>query len=136
MKTIISLILIVLMFAGCATMPTPEQVAKADYGDYPADYQSAIKQHLSSRLYDPYTAQYSGWSRPFPVYYKPFMSSQILYGYRVCVAVNAKNRMGGYTGDKLHFFLIKNDAVIAHEGGNYRPNTYGEQNVHNLCRQD
>ena len=34
------------------------------------------------------------------------------FGYKVCLYVNAKNRMGGYTGRLLHFLMIKNGTVI------------------------
>lgn len=34
-KTVV--LTVVLLFLGCAARPTPEQLAKADYGPYPED---------------------------------------------------------------------------------------------------
>jgi hypothetical protein len=41
--------------------------------------------------------------------------------------------MGGYSGRKLHYVLIKNDRVEAHDGGDYRPGTYGEERIFKMC---
>jgi len=46
----------------------------------------------------------------------------VQYGYATCYAINAKNSFGGYTGEKTHYILIKNDIVIKHvygKGGQY-----------------
>jgi len=56
---------------------------------------------MSQTLIDPYSAVYDNWRGPS----KGYMSSigGKYFGYRICVDVNAKNRMGGYTGRHTYF---------------------------------
>ena len=118
---------------GCAGMqkPTPDQLANADYGSYPANYKEISTQYISNVLIDPYSAVFSDWKGPSTGWYRDYKGT--FFGYRVCVFVNAKNRMGGYAGRKLHYLIINNDRVTVHEGGDYRPGTVGEQMAYERC---
>jgi hypothetical protein len=111
--------------------PTQEQIINADYGKYPDNYKEITTEFISRRLVDPYSAVFSDWKGPTGGWYGNYRN--LLFGHRVCVSVNAKNRMGGYTGSSLFFVLIKNGQVIAEEGGDYKPGTLGEQMVYDLC---
>lgn len=106
MKKIIYIFLIFIV--SCATIPTPHEVETADYGVYPYAYQEVVKNFMSETLFDPYSAIYSNWQGPSKGWYG--VSNRVSFGYRVCVKINAKNRMGGYTGGKVYFFII-NDVV-------------------------
>jgi hypothetical protein len=97
--------------SACATMPTQEQIANADYGPYPDNYQEIIKTYMENLLFDPYSAVYSNWQGPAQGYSGGRLI-QTAYGYRVCVDINAKNRMGGYVGKKRQYFLINNGRVV------------------------
>lgn len=125
--------LLLLFSLGCAGVqkPTPEQLANADYGSYPADYKEITTQYISNILIEPYSAVFSNWRGPSKGWYGNYQGS--FFGYRVCVSVNAKNRMGGYTGSKLHFVVINNGRVIVHDGGDYREGTMGEQWAYERC---
>ncbi len=67
---------------------------------------------MGSRLKDPFSAQYNFLSGPEQQWSSFFGS--IKFGYGVCVTINAKNSYGGYTGQKLHYFLIHNSNIVQH----------------------
>lgn len=109
LKTIWVSILIAASLSACALKPSQQEIESADYGPYPSDYENIIKQHMSNRLKDPYSAQYqflgsprSGWNS----------FGGMKFGYGVCAYINAKNSYGGYTGNKIHFFMINNGYVV------------------------
>ena len=105
-----------LMFlVGCATMPTKEEIAKLNYGMAPTiDCQQVIKDYFSNALVDPYSAVYEFENTPTQYWYKepPLMGGKLYAGYMVSVKVNAKNRMGGYTGKKQYIFIFNNNSII------------------------
>lgn len=98
---------------GCATIPppTPEQISNADYGNYPYNYQEVIKDFMDDLLIDPGSAVYSNWRGPSKGWVGNGFQGYV-FGYRVCVFVNAKNRMGGYVGKRLYHFVINKGRVI------------------------
>ena len=113
---IVQLKLVVMIFvisslAACVARPTQQQIESADYGTYPQDYEDIIKTYMGNVLFDPYSAIYSNWSGPSKGY-SGDRFTQVAYGYRVCVDINAKNRMGGYVGVQKHYFLIHNRQII------------------------
>ena len=95
----------------CVTMPTQQEISNADYGAYPNDYQEIIKNNMEKLLFDPYSVVYSNWRGPAQGY-SGGRFIQTAFGYRVCVDINAKNRMGGYVGNKLHYFLIHDGRIV------------------------
>jgi len=135
MKKVVINILLCLCLFGCAGVqkPTPEQLANADYGKFPENAKELTIKYISSNLIDPYSAVFSGWQGPSKGWYADYWGKNRSYGYRVCVQVNAKNKMGGYTGQKLHFIFFRDGNIIAYEGGDYRSGTMGEQRVYELC---
>lgn len=87
--------------------------ANADYGSYPSDYQEIIKKYLTRNLKDPESARYSEYTKPRKEHaVENVNKKQAIYGYSVCVLINAKNSYGGYTGNHQYWFLIKNSQVI------------------------
>jgi len=108
-------ILLCLGLCGCATMPTQKQIDNLDYGAYPTiDYKQAIKNCIGDRLYDPYSAVYEFEAPPQRGWYKepPLLGGRLYAGYITYVNINAKNRMGGYTGRKRYGVIFKNDRII------------------------
>lgn len=96
-------------FAWKKTLPD----ANANYGSIPKNPQELIKSHLGNKLKDPDSAKYSEFSAPKQGYAIVDRKSKIVaYGYAVCAYFNAKNSYGGYTGNKMYWFLIKNDNVV------------------------
>jgi len=74
-KSMISLVAVMLLFSfGCAGMqkPTPDQLANADYGSYPANYKEISTQYISNVLIDPYSAVFSDWKGPSTGWYRDY----------------------------------------------------------------
>ena len=124
MKKMALILLIITTFipvlVGCASRPPSHQeLANADYGPYPENWQNLIKARLKLGLVDPESAQYR-----FP-YGQPFkgwksvqgdrgeFSSKTIYGWHTCFEYNAKNRMGGYTGYKQTYVMINKGRIQA-----------------------
>ena len=106
----IFLIVASLMLVGCGGNPTAETIASAHYGQYPSNYKESIHAYMTSVAFDPGSLQYRNWTTPKKTYNGFFDS--VVYGYTVCVDVNAKNRMGGYVGFDTHDFLIRNGRIM------------------------
>ena len=132
MKTIVAL-LVVVAFISCASAPppTPEQIAAADYGPFPENYQEIVQSHMANVLIDPASAEYVNWRGPSKGWAGDRMSGYS-FGYRVCVEVNAKNRMGGYAGRKLWHFVIR-DGKVAQSLGGYDYGTVGAEEALKYC---
>lgn len=92
--------------------PSLEEQAKADHGEIPPDYKELVKEHFYQNLFDPYSAKYE-FCEPYKAwasYYRP--QPHVLYGWAVCGTVNAKNRLGGYTGRKLFWSFFHKGKLI------------------------
>ena len=108
MKTKASLVLFsLLLIVSCAAGRVPltqNELNTAYFGDYPYNYQQMVIDQFSTRLYDPYSAQY--------YFVDPVKAKDgKRYGYLIQMAVNAKNRMGGYSGRQLHHFMIQDNNI-------------------------
>lgn len=114
MKLIIPLIFISIV-GGCASAPTQEEVANADYGRplTQVECETIVKKDMRYYLKDPDSAQYN-----FDKCAKDALPSIPLfgipkqYGYAMIAHVNAKNSFGGYVGSQPHGYLIKDGIVI------------------------
>lgn len=127
MKKHIVLTLLPFIFCGCATPPTQEELSSADYGQYPADYENIIKGYMRTILKDPDSARYQFLNTP-KTGWNGFGGKK--FGYVVCAYINAKNSYGGYVGNRMSHFMIKNGRVIdaSHGDGNY-----GDAMVQGMC---
>lgn len=101
----------ILLIVGCATIPAPTETsaAAANYGAAPVNYEQTIKGLVSANLFDPYSAVYTfstpqkGWNT---------MTGEIVWGWCTCGSINAKNRMGGYTGAKPFYAMFYDERLI------------------------
>lgn len=123
-----TLFAMVLALVGCVTPPTQEELAAADYGLYPHDYETIIKTYMSRVLKDPDSGRFEFLNAPKTAWNK---LDGLQYGYAVCANINAKNSYGGYTGFQMSYFLIRNGRVIIarHSSGRY-----GDAMVSGLCQ--
>lgn len=115
------------LLSGCFR-PSAEQLANADYGPYPDDYEQIIKSYMAQRLKDPYSAQYQfvnpprqGWNG----------IGGLKFGYVSCVFINAKNSFGGYTGSTLNYFMLRGSSVIDASHGD---DQYSASMVQGKCK--
>lgn len=103
------------IITGCVSEPTKEELASINYGPYPTNFKKIIENHLSFVLKDPDSMKVRYLKQPTKLYYLPSGGGKYNGAYSVCALVNAKNGFGGYSGGKLSWFLIKNNAVIDYE---------------------
>lgn len=101
--------------AGCASGPTPQDIASADYGSSipQAQAEERVRQYFNGSLKDPMSAQYqfSQVSKGYIV--GGAVEGRPLYaGYIISVNVNAKNSYGGYTGNQAYQFLFQNGLLV------------------------
>ncbi len=117
------------------------------YGLYPQDYKTQIKKYMRDTLTDSDSAKYEQFSIPrkLQLSVEVATSAVTLFGYLICVDINAKNRYGGYTGFKTHYVYLENveftGNVIASAGNNFISNamedmTWGNSRVFINSLQD
>jgi hypothetical protein len=98
-------------FAGCASLPSREEAASADYGAFPNEYEQIVKSYYETRLKDPESVRYRSISHP-KIFWLGSRFSGARYGYMVCATLNAKNSYGAYVGFKTDGLLIRDGAII------------------------
>jgi hypothetical protein len=128
---IMSAALLTLAFgnSGCATAPTPEQLAMADYGDPPDQYvvEPIARRAILDSLKDPNSAIINfspiqkAWFREF--------GRPNRFAWRLTASVNARNSFGGYTGAKPWYFFFRGNELVGlgmtdTHYGQYGPSTY------------
>jgi len=107
MKTVIMLAAL-LSASGVMAKERPAPV----YGPKPdwQAYRERGERAIVSRLIDPDSARISWLGGYYQGEYKPFLEPRVS-GYIGCGLVNAKNRMGGYTGDRAFVVVIDHDLL-------------------------
>lgn len=108
-------ILAIAILAGCASGPTPQKIASADYGSPISQEQAEtrVQQYFNGVLKDPYSAQYQFSPVQKGYIIGSAMEGRPLYaGYMITVYVNAKNSYGGYTGAQAYSFLFQNGKLV------------------------
>lgn len=126
--TLIGVTLASLVLSGCGSPAYNQQMAEAkrkdaefsnavkninletaDVGTSPENYKDIIENAIRGQLKDPDSAKFSAMTTPR----KEVMAENRLfvYGYSVCVYVNAKNSYGGYVGDQLYWVFLRDNQV-------------------------
>lgn len=104
------------VLAACASMPTPEEVTVADYGQAmsPSDCTAAAEATISYTLKDPSSAQYRHGPACVKGYWGsvPLLGMPVAYGWLQTGEVNAKNSYGGYVGFRAYQALIRDGRVV------------------------
>ena len=117
MQRQILIVLALAVAAGCDTTVTKQEMETANYGPAPVSYQDEIKSYLSLRLTDPKAAIVEFRAGPKQLYNRgtPVRGEQ--YGWGVCVWVNDKNKSGAYDGFYPMSFILRNEKIVAANGG-------------------
>ena len=97
--------------------PQPPPTDPALYGPYPTNYKEIVMDWLNQQLVDASSARIEWQSEPKPA--DLGKNGQHLYGYVVQFTVNARNRLGAFTGKQNHGALIKDGQVIKGLGLGY-----------------
>ena len=100
------------LFTGCASAPTEEEIKNADYGK-PVGIATCIslaKAFIADRMKDPGSAQFRsvqcqrGWTGNVPI-----AGVKAQFGYYFTGEVNAKNLYGAYVGFTPFQGLVRDD---------------------------
>ena len=105
-----SLVFLLLMAVGCATMPTEEEVENAYYGPEPSSNDfvlDLIKEYSEFRLKDAPSSRFY----LTPIGKEGWLNDQ--FGWLYDARINDKNSFGGYDGWKEFRFLIRDGRVVA-----------------------
>ena len=108
--------------------PKPDEIHSANYGQKPTTERmiATVKNYMSKKLIDPYSAVYE-CSEPRKSWIVAGAGSEgnvnfnrTYYGYFSTCFINAKNRLGGYTGRQEYYFMIypvNGGTALAHFDG-------------------
>lgn len=116
MKKILAALLIIscLGMMGCgakSTSPDDMLTLQQEAGTFPQNYEELVKNYFYYKLYDPFSAQYEFMGEPVLTQrYSIFTGSHGVWSGNV--RINAKNKLGGYTGFKIYQYTIKNRKII------------------------
>lgn len=101
--------------AACTHIPSQEQINNPrNYGPAPVNVEQLVRSYYAANLVDPGSVIYDSIS-PAQAYYLPdWASGTTIYGWRTCVRLNAKNRMGGYTGASTEALFFRGQQVVHH----------------------
>jgi len=119
--------------AACDTTVTKEEMATADYGPAPVSYQDEIKSYLSLRLTDPKQAIVEFRNEPKQLYQRGTGIRGEQYGWGLCVWVNDKNKAGAYEGFYPMTFIMRNEKIVAVNGGPDDSNVIGAKYAREQC---
>ena len=120
MNKILFLLLIFIFISGCTTryctqadvLPTAKEEARIGHGDYPDNYKEIVMNYLNEILIDPDSVKNLSISEPQKSWARLRQGHPPELGWVCVVRLNAKNRMGGYTGKTSNCALIRNGEVI------------------------
>jgi len=126
-------VVLALGVAACDTTVTKEEMATADYGPAPVNYQDEIKSYLSLRLTDPKQAIVEFRNEPKQLYQRGTGIRGEQYGWGVCVWVNDKNKQGAYDGFYPMSFILRSEKIIAVNGGPDDFNVIGARYAREQC---
>ena len=126
-------IALALALAACDTTVTKEEMATADYGPAPVNYQDEIKSYLSLRLTDPKAAIVEFRNEPKQLYQRGTGIRGEQYGWGLCVWVNDKNKQGAFDGFYPMSFIMRNEKIVAVNGGPDDSNIVGAKYAREQC---
>ena len=124
-----------LALGACNTTVTKEEMATADYGPAPVNYQDEIKSYLSLRLTDPKAAIVEFRNQPKQLYQRGTAVRGEQFGWGVCVWVNDKNKQGAYDGFYPMTFVLRNEKIVAVNGGPDDANIIGSRYAREQCER-
>jgi hypothetical protein len=133
MNRLLARVALAAAIAGCDTTVTKQEMETADYGPRPVNYQDEIKSYLSLRLTDPKQAIVEFRNEPKQLYQRGTGVRGEQYGWGVCVWVNDKNKQGAYEGFYPMSFVLRNEKIVAVNGGPDDSNIIGAKYAREQC---
>jgi hypothetical protein len=134
MRTLL-LALSLLALAACNTTVSKEEMAAVDYGPAPTRWKEEIRSYLSIRLVDPKDAIVEFRTEPKQLYQRKTGVRGQQYGWGVCVWINDKNKKGAYDGFFPMSFVLRDEKIVAANGGPDDANVIGARYAREQCSQ-
>lgn len=114
------IVLTVLLLAGCASQPTPDQIAQMNAGSQPGvDFPDRIAAAVRVGLKDPDSLKDLEVSPPVKCNWPDTAFSGPQIGYCSTIAYNAKNSYGGYTGRRAYNILYRDGVILRQDPLDY-----------------
>lgn len=115
MKGIIFIVVSGLIISGCATAPSADKIASADYGSPISTAEAAqlATDYMKRTAKDPYSLMVEcgdvtrGWTQ------NKISSRSFFAGYLIDCSVNGKNSFGAYVGARNYRFSIHNGQIVS-----------------------
>jgi hypothetical protein len=127
--------LFLLALAGCNTTVSKEEMGSVDYGPAPARYKDEILSYLRLRLTDPKDAIVDIRTEPKQIFQRKTAVRDQQHGWGVCVWVNDKNRRGAYDGFYPMSFVLRDEKIVAVNGGPDDTGMVGSRYAREQCAQ-
>ena len=129
---IASAVALTTVLSGCATGPSKQELANADYGPQPTgrEINEAVASYRDNLLIDPTSAlikEVPGYSQvhiPLTKVWASGYDGENIYGWAYDFMLNAKNQMGGYTGWKRIRLIIRYGKLYATQEQYQNSNDY------------
>jgi hypothetical protein len=134
MRTLI-LALSLLALAACDTTVTKKEMESVDYGPAPTRWKEEIRSYLAIRLVDPKDAIVEYRSEPKQIFQRKTPLREQQYGWGVCVWVNDKNKKGAFDGFFPMSFVLRDEKIVAANGGPDDANVIGARYAREQCAQ-
>jgi hypothetical protein len=115
-------VLIAGVLTGCANAPDKNTPAATTYGTYPNDYKALIDAYQQTTLKEPSSAVVQYLNEPSPGWTRA--ASGTVFGYRVCLIVNAKNSYSGNVGNLLTEVFIRDERVVSYLVADHSSSAY------------
>ena len=109
----VAAMLLIAMPAGASEKPPAAPASDHLFGPDPGwgRFREIAEADIARRRIDPESARITWLGGYYKGVFKPFLEGKV-YGYIACGSVNAKNRMGGYTGATTFVSVIDFDRVL------------------------
>lgn len=129
------LALSVLLLAACNTTVTQQEMSSVDYGAAPTRWKDEILSYLSIRLTAPKDAVVDFRTEPKQIFQRKTAVRDQQYGWGVCVWVNDKNKKGAFEGFYPMSFVLRDEKIVAVNGGPDDTGVIGSRYAREQCAQ-
>jgi hypothetical protein len=107
-------VLIAGVLTGCANVPDKNTPEAPTYGTYPGDYKALIDAYQQTTLKESSSTVVQYLNEPSSGWTRAVLGAPAVFGYRVCLIVNAKSAYSGNAGKLLTEVFIRNEKVVSY----------------------
>ena len=130
-----AILVALLALAACNTTVSKQEMGGVEYGPAPTRWKEEIRSYLSIRLTDPKDAIVEYRTEPKQIFQRKTPVRDQQYGWGVCVWVNDKDKKGVYEGFFPMSFVLRDEKIVAVNGGPDDANVIGARYAREQCAQ-